>query len=397
MTDNALQPYRGVRVLDLAQGLAGPYAAGMLAAMGADVIKVEPPEGDWGRLMGEARNGSSSMSLPANWGKRAICVDARSDEGKAVLHRLAEEADVIVESFRPGVLAKLGLGYERLAAERPGIIVVSISGYGQNGPHARRPGSDSIIQAVSGMASMNRDASGTPRRVGMLAVDMVTGLYAGFAMAGALFEQRASGQGRHLQISLIQAATAFQMTALLQNLMRDGQAGTPTTAPSGFFATRSGMMSVTCLRNAMFAKLCDVVGHPEWADDPRFATNNARIENIDALHAAMAVEFRERDRDDWVEQFNAVGVLCGPVNEYADLVADEQVRDMGVFTEVDTPALGVLPLAGLPGIGMTPDQQRPDPPLGGHTREVLAEAGYNESEIDALLAARVCLHDPREN
>lgn len=393
MSTDALQPYRGIRVLDLAQGLAGPYAAGMLAAMGADVIKVEPPEGDWGRLMGEARGGHSSMSLPANWGKRAICIDARRDDGRQVLQRLAGTADVVVESFRPGVMAKLGLGYAQLEARRPGIILTSISGYGQDGPHARRPGSDTIVQAASGMASMNRDASGTPRRVGMLAVDMVTGLYAGYAMSAALFEQRASGAGRHLQISLLQAATAFQMTALLQSLMRGGRAGTPTTSPSGFFPTRTGMMAVTCLRNAMFAKLCEAVDRPQWIDDPRFADNADRIANVETLHAELAAVLAEGDRADWIERFNAVGVLCGPVNEYADLVDDAQVRHLGLFTEVDAPGLGPLPLAGLPG-GAAPDTLAPDPPLGGHTRAVLAEAGYAAADIDALLAAGTCLDNP---
>ncbi|WP_148045556.1 CaiB/BaiF CoA transferase family protein [Salinisphaera orenii] len=394
MSDAALQPYRGIRVLDLAQGLAGPYAAGMLAAMGADVIKVEPPEGDWGRLMGEARGGHSTMAAPANWGKRAICLDARSDEGRGVLHRLAGSADLVVESFRPGVMARLGLDYPRLAALRPGVILASISGYGQDGPYAKRPGSDTILQGASGMAAMNRGADGAPRRVGMLAVDMVTGLYAGYAMGAALFEQRASGAGRHLEISLLEAAAAFQMTALLQNLMRDGQAGTPTTAPSGFFPTRTGMMALTCLRNTMFEKLCDAVGRPEWAADPRFADNRDRIAHAETLHAELAAVLAEGDRADWIERFNAAGVLCGPVNEYADLVDDPQARHLGLFTEVEAPGLGPLPLVGLPGAGLTPDRLRPDPDLGGHTREILSEAGYTAAEVSTLIRAGTCLERP---
>lgn len=395
MSDKALQSYRGVRVLDLAQGLAGPYAAGMLAAMGADVIKVEPPEGDWGRLMGEVRGEHSTMGLPANWGKRAVCVDARHDDGRGVLQRLCGMADVVVESFRPGVMAKLGLDYVRLEARRPGIVLTSISGYGQDGPYARRPGSDTILQAASGMAAMNSDVmTGAPRRVGMLAVDMVTGLYAGYAIGAALFEQKTSGAGRHLQISLLQAATAFQMTALLQNLMRDGQAGTPITSPSGFFPTRTGMIAVTCLRNTMFGKLCEAIGRPGWVNDPRFSDNAARIANVETLHAELAAVLAEGDRDDWIERFNAVGVLCGPVNEYADLVNDAQARHLRLFTQVEAPGFGPLPLAGLPG-GAAPDALAPDPPLGGHTRAVLAEAGYPCDEIDSLLAEGVCLDSPQ--
>jgi crotonobetainyl-CoA:carnitine CoA-transferase CaiB-like acyl-CoA transferase len=391
MTDDALQPYRGVRVLDLAQGLAGPYAAGMLAATGADVIKAEPPEGDWGRLMGESRHGNGSMSLPANWGKRAVCVDARQAQGKAVLKRLAAGANVVVESFRPGVMARLGLDYETLSAEHPGLIFASISGFGQDGPYARRPGSDSIMQAMSGMAAMNRDASGKPRRIGMLVVDMVTATYAGFALSSALFEQRASGCGRHLEISLLEAASAFQMTALLQDRLREGDTGgTLATAPAGYFPTRTGMIAVTCVRETMFAALCQELGRPEWPDDPRFASNAERLRNVEALHQLIATELAARDREYWVERLNAAGVLCGPVNDYADLVADEQVRHVDLFAEVDTAEFGRLPFAALPGGTLQPGQLRPAPAIGGDTRAVLAEAGYGENEIAELLQGGIC-------
>ncbi|MES1925945.1 CoA-transferase family III family protein 46 [Salinisphaera sp. T31B1] len=383
-------------MLDLAQGLAGPYAAGMLAAMGADVVKVEPPEGDWARLMGEVREGHSTMGLPANWGKRAICVDARQPAGKAVLRRLAAEADVVVESFRPGVMTKLGLDYASLEAARPGIVLASISGFGQDGPYVARPGTDTIIQAFSGMASMNRDTTGTPRRVGMLAVDMVTGLYAGYALSAALFDQRVHGQGRHLQISLLQAAAAFQMTASLQSQMRDGRAGTPVTSPSGFYPTRNGMMAVACLRDGMFLALADALDRSQWAHDARYADNAGRIAHNDELNAELAAIFATRDREEWIERLNAAGVLCGPVNDYADLAGDPQVQHMGLFTEIDTPGLGPLPLAGLPCAGLSPADQRPDPPIGGHTRQVLVEAGYTPEEIGSLIDSGVCLHAAQE-
>jgi len=396
MTNEMLAPYRGIRVIDMAQGLAGPYAAGMLAAMGADVVKVEPPEGDWGRLMGEVRDGHSTMGLPANWGKRALCVDGRSAQGKAVLRRLAEGADIVIESFRPGVMAKLGLDYASLSAARPGIVMASISGFGQDGPYVARPGTDTIMQAFSGMASMNRDATGTPRRVGMLAVDMVTGLYAGYALSAALFEQRASGTGRHLQISLLQAAAAFQLTASLQSHMRDGQTGTPVTAPSGFYPTRTGMMAVACLRDGMFVALAQALDHPEWIDDPRFCNNAARIAHSDALNVELAAIFSASDRNEWIERLGVAGVLCGPVNDYADLAGDEQVRHMGLFTEIDAPGLGPLPMVGLPGAGLSPADQTPDPAVGGHTCEVLAEAGYAADDIAALIDSGVCIQHAHE-
>lgn len=390
MSQDALQPYRGVRVLDLAQGLAGPYAAGMLAAMGADVVKVEPPEGDWGRLMGATRNGHSSMGLPANWGKRAVCIDARSDTGKGVLARLAADAGVVIESFRPGVLSRLGLGYEQLRQMHAGTILASISGYGQEGPYASRPGTDTILQAVSGMANMNADSQGRPRKIGMLAADMITGMYAGYAIGAALFEQRSQGAGRHIQISLMEAAAAFQTTAMLQGLLSATPRGGPATAPSGFFPTRTGMIAVACLRHNMFVTLCEVVNRPAWPDDPRFCDHAARLENVDVLHAELADILAERDGEDWIERLNAAGVLCGPVNDYADLVEDTQARHMSLFTEVDTAAFGPVPLVGLPGSGNTPDRQRPAPGLGEHTREILAQAGYAQAEVDRLVRDGVC-------
>jgi len=390
-TDDALTPYKGIRVLDFAQGLAGPYTAAMLAAMGADVIKVEPPEGDWGRLMGEVNGENGSMSLPANWGKRALCVDARKEQGRAVLKRLVRRADVVIESFRPRVMAKLGLDYDTLAAEQPAMIYVSISGYGEQGPYAGRAGSDSIIQAVSGMAVMNQDTEGTPRRIGMLAVDMLTATYAAFSISSALYEQRVNGSGRRLQISLLHAAAAFQMTSILQNVLRQGKSrGNLATAPSGFFPTRTGMIAVTCLRDSMFASLCEALNRREWSNDPLFSSNAARLHNVDKLHEEISAVLATRDREYWIERLNRSGVLCGPVNEYADLVKDEQVRYVNLFKKVDTPEFGPLPLVGLPGGGLQPDQQLPAPALGNHTRAILVEAGYNEMQIAELLRDKTC-------
>lgn len=252
-----LQPFAGIKVLDFSQGLAGPYAAGMLGAMGADVVKVEPPEGDWGRLMSVARNGSSAMGLPANLGKRSVCVDGRRSEGRDVLQQLAGQADVVIESFRPGVLSKLGLSYESLRRIRSDIVLASICGYGPSGPYASRPASDSIMQGLTGMAFMNQTADGASKRIGMLAVDMVAGLYSGFALSSAIFDQHMNGRGRHLQISLMQAATAFQMVPLLESVLQDGDRSTPTTVPSGFFlhapvVLRSYACATKCLQR--FAK-----------------------------------------------------------------------------------------------------------------------------------------------
>ncbi len=358
--------------------------------MGADVVKVEPPEGDWARLMSVARHGSSTLSLPANLGKRSVCVDARTAEGKTVLRRLAEQADVVVESFRPGVLSKLGLGFDTLQNLRHDIVLASISGFGATGPYSRRPGSDSIIQAISGMAFMNQTSEGAPKRVGMLAVDMVAGLYAGFALSAAIFDQRMNGSGRHLELSLMEAAAAFQITPLLESLVQGGKRSTPVTVPSGLFPTRSGSIAVVCLHDKMFAALCETVGRPEWVEDMRFRDNRARQANAQALHAELGAVLASGDGKTWIERFNTAGVLCGQVNDYADIVEDEQARYLDLFTTLETRAFGDLPFVRLPGGGLGAEVLGTEPMIGENTRQVLSDIGFPNEQIDQLLAAQVC-------
>jgi crotonobetainyl-CoA:carnitine CoA-transferase CaiB-like acyl-CoA transferase len=385
------KPFNGVRVLDLSQGLAGPYAAQMLVMMGATVLKVEPPQGDWGRVMGVAHEGHSSLSVAANWGKRAICVDARKEAGKDILKQLVRDSDIVLESFRPGVLDKIGLGYSILEQLRPGIILGSISGFGSTGPHAKRPGSDSILQGVTGMAVMNETEDGIPKRVGMLAVDMIAGLYAGFALSAAIHEQRATGQGRHLNLSLLGAASAFQAMPLIESHLQGGVRNKHVTVPSGNFATSDGMISVVCLRNEMFAALARAVDHPEWALDPRFANNESRQTNAEEVHRLLAGVFVRRSRAEWIERLNDAGVLCGPLNSYQELQQDPQVRFLDLMPMVAHGAFGDLPMPRFPGADLQSGELSAAPDLGQHTCELLRESGYSQGEIDSFLAAEVCI------
>ncbi|WP_336270428.1 CaiB/BaiF CoA transferase family protein [Vreelandella arctica] len=385
------KPFSGVRVLDMSQGLAGPYAAQMLVMMGATVLKVEPPQGDWGRVMGVAREGHSSLSVSANWGKRAICVDARKPVGTDILKRLAGESDVVLESFRPGVLDKIGVGYAVLEKLRPGIILGSISGFGSTGPHSTRPGSDSILQGASGMAVMNETEEGTPKRVGMLAVDMIAGLYAGFALAAAIYEQRVTGQGRHLDLSLLGSASAFQAMPLIESHLQGGTRNKHVTVPSGNFATSDGMISVVCLRNEMFTALAQAVEHPEWAEDPRFADNESRQFNAEEVHRLLAGVFVGRSRSEWIERLNEAGVLCGPLNSYQELQQDPQVRFLDLIPMVAHGAFGNIPMPRFPGAELQSEELTQAPDLGQHTCELLREYGYSQNEIDSFLASEVCI------
>ncbi|MEP1214180.1 MAG: CoA transferase [Marinobacter sp.] len=383
-------PFRGIRVLDLSQGLAGPYATQMLAMMGATVLKVEPPQGDWGRLMGLRREGHSTLSVSANWNKRAICIDARTEGGASVLKRLASQSDMVMESFRPGVIDKIGLGYDVLNELRPGIIMGSISGFGQTGPYAERPGSDSILQAISGMSVMNADAQGNPKRVGMLAVDMITGLYAGFALASALYQQKLTGEGGHIDLSLLAGASAFQAMPMMESFLQGGQRSAHVTVPSGTFEASDGPISVVCLRNEMFYGLARVLGHPEWQQDPRFSDNESRQRHATEIHQLIGQVFATRPRAHWIDRLNEVGVLCGPLNDYTDLLRDPQVQSLNLMPEVSHQAFGKIPFPKFPGVGPSVENLRPAPGLGEHTCEVLREAGYDEERISSLVSTKAC-------
>ncbi|RBW51253.1 CaiB/BaiF CoA transferase family protein [Marinobacter sp. F3R11] len=392
-----LMPFRGIRVLDVSQGLAGPYATQMLAMMGASVLKVEPPQGDWGRLMGLRKQGHSALSVSANWNKRSICIDARTEEGVEVLKQLATQSDLVMESFRPGVMDKLGLGFEVLNELRPGIILGSISGFGRLGPYAGRPGSDSILQGITGMSSMNSGADGQPQRVGMLAVDMITGLYAGYALSAALYQQKLTGEGRHLDLSLLAGASAFQAMPIIESFLQDGQRSAHVTVPSGTFDASDGAISVACLRDGMFYALAEVLGHPEWQHDSRFADNESRQVHAAEIHRMMAEVFVSRPRLYWIDRLNEAGVLCGPLNSYADLLCDPQVQSLDLMPEVSHKAFGKIPLPRFPGAEPVTENLKPAPDLGEHTYEVLREAGYDEEKITSLVQSKACIQAPTSN
>ena len=391
MSDAALQPYRGIRVLDLAQGLAGPYAAGMLAAMGADVIKVEPPEGDWGRLMGETRGGHSTMAAPANWGKRAICLDARSDEGRGVLHRLAGSADLVVESFRPGVMARLGLDYPRLAALRPGVILASISGYGQDGPYAKRPGFDQIAQGMGGLMSITGLPGQGPVRAGIPVADLTAGMYGAMGVLIALLEREASGEGQWVQTSLLQAMVSmldFQAARYLVKGEVAPQAGNnhPTSIPTGVFKTSDGYINIAAAGDQMWDRICALFGDDEITNNPDFATGELRSENRDAVNAALEKHTATYTSDGLIDVLNEAGVPCGPINTIDKVFADEQVNHLNLRHPVESKSLGKMDL--LPQAVMmsrfNPRTGVATPERGEHTDDILKEYGYSDEQIAAF-------------
>ena len=267
-------PYEGLRVVDLSQGVAGPYAAMLLAQHGADVIKVEPPEGDWSRLLGVRYGDHTAFSLASNLGKRAIAVDLKTAEGREIVHRLAARADVFLEGFRPGVAARLGVGWDEIARLNPGILYVSISGFGQTGPERQRPAMDPILQAFSGLIATNRGPDGIPHRVTPVVVDMATALYTFQALSAALYARRDERRGRYIDASLLQSAAALQVVHITAHHLEGGRMR-PGITPGGSFEAADGWMYVITLHQADFRALCAALEIPwdpamlRWEAGPR--------------------------------------------------------------------------------------------------------------------------------
>jgi len=381
-------PYEGLRVLDMSQGLAGPYCAALLGMQGAAVIKVEPPGGDWIRNAGGGREGMTSLAIMGNPGKRSACIDAAKPEGKALLLRMAREADVFVQNFRPGVIERLGLSYETLAKDNPALVYVSITGFGPSGPEARKAATDSVLQAFTGMAAINRAADGTPRRIPFLVPDTVTGVYAAQAAGAALFARAKSGAGRHVQVSLMDSCAALQAAPILDALLSDGKPVAPITVPAGIFKTRDGYITVTSLNETMFNSLMKVLGLEELARDPQFATQPERQKNAVALNLEVSRCLVKEGSRHWIEKFSAADVLCADVLDYSGFRAAPQAVHMETFCDVDQYPYGALPLPRVPG-GNTEWPLGPSPRVGEHTLEILAELGLSEAERAALVASGV--------
>jgi formyl-CoA transferase len=370
------KPYRGLFVLDASQGIAGPYCATLLAACGADVVKVEPPAGDWSRGLSTREGSQSVMHVSFNRGKRSVMLDLQTEAGRAGFAALAARADVMLEAFRPGVAKRIGVVPE---AGKPDVVFLSISGFGQQGPNSERPCTDSVAQAYTGMVALNQGMDGVPHRTGqIMMIDMVTGISAFAAVQAALAEQaqaRAAGtqpKPRVLDVSLMQSAAAL----MAFNLAEQGLLGrVPPLAnvPAGTYQGSDGRwVMVALLRDPEFITMCQILELPPLAADPRFASFPARAEHREVLLPILREAFTRRTAADWATRFKAARMLCDLVNTPLDWLADEHVRAVGAAVPLAQPGLGTLPYPQLPGLGAW---SVPAPALGEHTEAVLAELG----------------------
>jgi crotonobetainyl-CoA:carnitine CoA-transferase CaiB-like acyl-CoA transferase len=375
----------------------------VLADLGADVVKVERPgTGDetrgWGPPWlpgGDGAEREAAYFASTNRGKRSVTIDLSRLEGQALVRRLAAWADVLLENHKVGALARRGLGYDDLAAVNPRLVYCSISGFGQTGPYRDRPGYDFLVQAMGGLMSITGEADGPPMKVGVALTDLLTGMYAATAVLAALAERDRSGRGQHVDLALLDvqvAALANQAESFLVTGRAPGRLGNahPSIVPYQAFATRDGHVVVAVGNDAQFARLAGVVGRPELARDPRFATNGARVERREALVAILAGALAERTTEAWVRALDAADVPAGPINDLAQVFEDPQVRHRGL--RVDVPRAGAtVPVVASPiRLSRTPVRHGPPPRLGEHTREVLVEVlGLDDAEVEALRGAGV--------
>ncbi|MDZ7812513.1 MAG: CaiB/BaiF CoA-transferase family protein [Ideonella sp.] len=390
MTTTSLQ---GLKVLDLSRVLAGPWASQLLGDLGADVVKVERPgTGDDTRHWGPPWVAEPASPIGpqaayfqcANRNKRSIAVDMATPDGQALLRELASKADVVIENFKVGGLKHYGLDYDSLKALNPRLIYCSITGFGQTGPYAPRAGYDFLIQGMGGLMSLTGRADtehgAGPQKVGVALVDIMTGLYATIGILAALNHRQTSGEGQHIDMALLDVQVATLANQAANYLVSDkvpqrmGNAH-PNIVPYQDFPTADGDMILAVGNDGQFAKLCAVAGHPEWAEDERFASNPARVANRAVLIPLLRQATVMKTTAQWVQALEAAGVPCGPINRLNDVFADPQVQARGLLQSISHPSLGDMALVACPiRLSATPVQNRWAPPtLGEHTQEVLAQ------------------------
>jgi crotonobetainyl-CoA:carnitine CoA-transferase CaiB-like acyl-CoA transferase len=381
--------YTGLKVLDLGQGIAAPYCAMLLAMHGAEVIKLEPPGGDWSRGLGKRYGDHTAMSAHFNRGKKGLAVDLRVPGGRDVAVALARRADIVIEGFRPGVAARLGLGYETLSELNPRLLYVSVSGFGQEGPHVALPCTDSVAQAFSGLAAINVGSDGAPHRVGAMIVDALTGVYAAQALGVALYARERTGRGGRLALNLTQSAAAILGHKLAEHVLEDGKPQVVNT-PTGAHRTKDGWVMIALLREADFVRLVTTLGAPELAADPRFASFAARAQNTVAIFAALGAIFARETTAHWLGVLRAADILSDRINGFDDWLADPHIIATGGAVAVAPGDMPGFKVPRTPGISPEVDAAlAPAPHIGEHGRAILAELGYDGEAIGRLVAEQV--------
>lgn len=394
MSEQPGGPLEGVRVLDLTSMISGPVATMMLGDQGADVIKVEPPGGDLVRNLGPNRAGLTASFVSSNRSKRSLVLDLKSAEGLAALKRLIPTADVFVQNFRPGAIERMGLGESVVRALRNDIVYVSISGFGETGPYAHKRVYDPVIQALSGLASIQADRdSGRPRMVRTIIPDKTTAVTAAQAITAALFARERTGKGQHVKLAMLDAMVAYLWPEGMTSLTfvgREVQAARAQIAQDLIFETTDGFITAGAVSDAEWRGMCTALERPEWLDDERFKTAAGRVIHVQARLAMTAEVLKQRSSAEWLERLDREGVPCAPVLSREQVIEHEQIRVNATIEEHEHSVAGRIrqprPAARF---SATPARmRRPAPMLGEQSREILEEAGFSAGEIDALISGR---------
>lgn len=383
----------GIKVLDLTNVLSGPFTTLHLALCGAEVIKVETPgSGDLARKLGNVPELNKKLMgtsfLAQNSNKKSLTLNLKSDEGKEIFKKLAKNADVVVENFRPGVMDRLGLSYKVLSEINPGIIYCAISGFGQSGPDAFKPAYDQIIQGLSGVMAINGDENLNPLRCGFPVCDTVGGLNAAFSIMVALYYREKTGQGQLIDISMLDSIMPL-MGWVAANLLIGGKdpvlMGNDnfTAAPSGTFVTKDGNINIAANKQEQWEKLCDIIGTPELKEDPRFRERDTRKANRKALTPLLEAKLKEKETTYWVDILNENGIPSGEILSLRDALAQPQVEYRKAISEIDTPIVGKIKVFNLTAKfdKTTGDVETPPPTLSQHTEEILKGIGYSEEDV----------------
>ena len=379
------RPYEGLKVVDLSQGVAGPYCAMLLARQGAEVIKVEPLEGDWSRKLMPAYGDHTAFSIVANLGKRGVAVDLKSKEGKQIVERLILDADIFLEGFRPGVIERLGFAYDRLAKINSQLIYVSVSGFGQSGPLSKKPAMDPVLQAFTGFLSENVGPDGIPHRTPVIINDMATALYAQQAVSAALYARQKEPLGRRIEISLMEASANLQAVRLMSGV-HDGPYRVPM-APNGTFPTKNGWLQILVLKDHDFASLCAALERPDLSKDQRFELAADRLKNRDSLTKILNSIFSEHETEYWRQQLSNAGIQNEAVQTYTEFVENKHVVETGLISWLDQPGSATpWPVPNVPGLPqlITNRLDALSPRIGQHTREVRQQLNYSDDDIEYL-------------
>ena len=382
-------PYAGLKVIDLSQGVAGPYCAMLLGQYGANVIKVEPIDtGDWSRTLGTRYDDQTAYSIPANIGKRSIALDLKHQAGRDVLWRLIDGADVFLQGFRPGVIDRLGYGYDAVSACEPRILYVSVSGFGLKGPLSERPAMDPVLQAYTGLMAENKGEDGIPHRIPIISIDMSTGLFAFTAVSAAIHARVHETKGRHIEASLMQAGAGLQVIRMMGSYL-DGGAARPTVPPSGIYRTADGWLSVTVVRLFEWEAYCKALDLTAFGSDERLRTPEGREAHKEEMDAVLRPLLASAPTAAWSAKLTAHRVMHEALNSYTEFLKQPHVSESGAVAWTNHPKVPQpIPLPNL--IGLPPfEDGHPRaiaPGKGEHSAAILREHGYGQPDIDRLVA-----------